>query len=380
MKKLPKMQILRRTDLRAFALAKKQGSNGVIKILIEKGLSGRGGAGFSTGKKWEDALATTSDEKFVVCNADEGEPGTFKDKFIIKNNPGSLIEGIMIAALTIKAKQAFIYLRKEYEYLKPLLDRTSAKLIRKSGQDLKIDVFLGGGAYVCGEETAIIRSIEGFRGQPYCKPPFPHIEGLWGKPTIVDNVETFANVPQAILFNNWDKNLRLMSVSGNVTKPGVYELPVGAKLTELVAMCEPENKVKAIYSGCFGGCFPYQEIQLTPENICGLNCIIGAYTLIVVDENQSIIDTAISISKFYEFESCGKCTPCREGTKRVLDLLMKIKDGKAIKDDLDTLHDLAGHIHETALCGLGQTATNHIITALKYFREEFEEKIHEIIR
>lgn len=376
MKKLPKMQILRKTDLRAFALAKKLGSNGVIKILIEKGLSGRGGAGFSTGKKWEDALTTNSDEKFVVCDADEGEPGTFKDKFIIKNNPESLIEGIMIAALTIKAKQAFIYLRKEYEYLKPLIERTSTKLIKKSGHDLKIDVFLGGGAYVCGEETAIIRSIEGFRGQPYYKPPFPHIEGLWGKPTIINNVETFTNVPQAILFNNWDKNLRLMSVSGNVAKPGVYELSVGTKLTELIAMCEPKNKVKAIYSGCFGGCFPYQNIQLTPEDVCGLNCIIGTYTLIVIDENQSIVDTAISISKFYAFESCGKCTPCREGTKRVLDLLVKIKGGQATKNDLDTLHDLANHIHETALCGLGQTATNHIITALKYFREEFEEKIH----
>ena len=370
------MQILKKTGLKALERAKGLGPCGVVELLNEKGLTGRGGAAFPTGKKWEFAINAKGDEKYVICNADEGEPGTFKDRFIIENNPETLIEGILIAAYTIGAKQAFIYLRGEYEHLKAPLGCVIDRILEESKAELKIDIVVGAGAYVCGEETAIIESIEGFRGQPYYKPPYPPVEGLWGKPTIVNNVETLVNVPQAILFvDDWNKDLRLASLSGNVTKPGVYELPIGYKLTDLIRLGAPENKIKAVYFGCFGGCMPYSEIELTPENVCGMNCTIGAYTIVVVDENQSILDIALSIAEFYARESCGKCTPCREGTIRVLELLKKIKSKKATRADLDTLKDLAEHINETSLCGLGQTSTNHVLTALRHFRSEFETEL-----
>lgn len=245
---------------------------------------------------------------------------------------------------------------------------------KKSKSGVNIRIVVGAGAYVCGEETAIIKSIEGFRGQPYYKPPYPPVEGLWGKPTIVNNVETLANVPQAILFGDWNEELRLVSLSGNVTKPGVYELPAGGmNLAELIALGKPKNRIKAVYFGCFGGCMPYSDIELTPNNVCGMNCAIGSYSIIVIDEKQSVLDVALSIAEFYAHESCGKCTPCREGTVRILELIRKFKEGKTGKDDLETLNDLAEQIHETSLCGLGQTATNHVLTALLHFRNEFEE-------
>ncbi|MFH1652604.1 MAG: NADH-ubiquinone oxidoreductase-F iron-sulfur binding region domain-containing protein [Pseudomonadota bacterium] len=365
------MQILKKTTLKALKKAKQIGSNGVIGLLGKKGLLGRGGAGFPVAKKWEFALTQKSDDKFVICNADEGEPGTFKDKFIIKNNPETLIEGILIACYVINAKRAFIYLRGEYEYLESGLKKTIDEVIKKSGSNVNIEIVLGAGAYVCGDETAIIKSIEGYRGHPYYKPPFPPIEGLWGRPTVINNVETLANVPQAILFDDWNKDLRLVSLSGNITKPGIYELPIGTKLSELIALGKPKHKIKAVYFGCFGGCMPYEDMPLAPERVCGLSCSIGSYTIIVVDEGESIPKVAESIAKFYEHESCGKCTPCREGTVRILGLIKKINAKKATAADLETLEDLALHIHETSLCGLGQTATNHVLTALKYFKDEF---------
>ena len=369
------MQILRRTDLKALKKAKKLGPKKVIDILKKKNLTGRGGAGFPTGKIWEFTLNASSDTKYVICNADEGEPGTFKDRFIIKNNPETLIEGILIAAYVVNAKEAFIYLRGEYDNLRAKLEKTINKVLKSSKSALKIKIISGAGAYVCGEETAIIHSIEGYRGQPNYKPPFPAVNGLFRKPTIINNVETLTNVPQAILFDNWNSRLRLMSLSGNVKNPGVYELPIGSKITDLIKKAQPKNKVKAIYFGCFGGCMPYSEIELTPDSICGKNCIVGSYTIIVVDETQSILDIASSISHFYCRESCGKCTPCREGTARVCLLLEKIKSGKATKYDLEILEDLAKNVHETSLCGLGQTSTNHLLNALEYFRKEFEEKL-----
>lgn len=368
------MQILRKTELKAYKKAKKIGQKGVIEILSKKGLVGRGGAAFPTARKWQFAIDTKSDTKYVICNADEGEPGTFKDHLVLEKVPENVIEGIIIAAETIAAKQAYIYLRGEYEYLKPKIQKAISYVLKRSGSKVKIDIVVGAGAYVCGDETAIIKSIEGYRGQAYLKPPFPPVEGLWGKPTVINNVGTLANVPQAILFDDWDPHLRLFSLSGDVTKPGIYEFPMGVSLKKLIELGKPKNPVKAVYFGCFGGCMPYKEILLTPENVCGQNCVIGAGTIIVVDNTHSIVDMAETIAKFYAFESCGKCTPCREGSKRCLDLIAKIQSGKATKQDCDTLLDLALHIHETSLCGLGQTATNHLITALKYFREEFEQK------
>lgn len=369
------MQILRKTNLKGLKKAIELGSLGVINTLKIKGLVGRGGASFPTGKKWEFALTTDSDDKYVICNADEGEPGTFKDKRILINNPETLIEGILIASYTIKAKQAFIYLRGEYEYLEKDLQKVIVDVTKKSGLDINIQIVVGAGAYVCGDETAIIESISGKRGHPYFKPPFPPVAGLWGKPTVINNVETLTNVPQVLAFKDWNPNLRLFSLSGNIENPGVYEYPVGVSLTELIKIAKPKSEIKAIYFGCFGGCMPAEEILITPENVCGRNCIHGTFTLIFTGKEQSIVSIARNMADFYQHESCGKCTPCREGTKRIFDLLTKVEQGNAKQEDLLTLRDLSEQIHDTSLCGLGQTATNHVINALNYFKEEFEEKI-----
>ncbi len=371
------MQILRKTKLKALKKARKIGSLGIIKTLKDKNILGRGGASFPTWKKWEIALNSDSEEKYLICNADEGEPGTFKDRFIIKNNTETLIEGILIAAYIINAKKAFIYLRGEYEYLRLLLQRSINKVQKQAGLKLNIEIIVGAGAYVCGDETAIIESIEGRRGHPYYKPPYPTLEGLFGKPTVIDNVETLTCAAQAILYDDYDSSLRLFSLSGNIENPGVYELPIGTNMKDILRLVKPKNNIKAVYFGCFGGCMPYEEIEINEQNICGRNCVIGTYTLIFIDEKQPIIELAESIARFYEHESCGKCTPCREGTKRILDLVLKIKEKKATRDDLHTLEYLADHIHQTSLCGLGQTATNHILTALRYFRHEFEEMLNE---
>ncbi|TKJ17642.1 hypothetical protein CEE44_03875 [Candidatus Woesearchaeota archaeon B3_Woes] len=369
------MQILRKTDQKAYAKSVMLGQKKVIKLIKEKGLTGRGGASFLTGLKWEMALKSPGKEKYIICNADEGEPGTFKDKFILNYNPELVIEGILIAAFAVGAEKAFIYLRGEYDYLEKGLNKVIKNVVRKTKSKVKIEIILGAGSYVCGDETAIIESIEGKRGQPRDKPPFPTTDGLFGKPTVINNVETLANVPLAVMFEDWDSMLRLFCLSGNVTNPGVYELPLGTNLCELIKMGRPKNKVKAVYFGCFGGCLPYCDIKLTPENICGKECVLGACSVIVVDEKQSIVDVATNIAKFYEFESCGKCTPCREGTMRILALLENISMGEATKKDLDTLEELAEVIKETSFCGLGQTSTQHLITALKYFRKEFEAKV-----
>lgn len=366
------MQILRKTNLKAFEKAKKLGQKEVIELIKKKGLLGRGGASFPAGLKWEMAYNAKADEKYVICNADEGEPGTFKDRFILMNNPEIVIEGLLIAAYAVNAKEAFVYLRGEYDYLENKLKKVIKDVLKKTKAKTKIEIVLGGGAYICGDETAIISSIEGSRGQPKEKPPYPTTHGLNGKPTVINNVETLANVPLAVMFNDWDKDLRLYSLSGNVAKPGVYELPLGTRLCDLIEKGKPKNKIKAVYFGCFGGCLPHCEIGLTPENICGKGCMLGACTIIAVDEKQSIVDLATNIAKFYEYESCGKCTPCREGTMRVLALLENLSLGKAKKEDLETLQELAEVIRETSFCGLGQTATVHLLTALKYFRKEFE--------
>jgi len=221
-----------------------------------------------------------------------------------------------------------------------------------------------------------MHSVEGLRGQPTQKPPYPTEKGLFGKPTVLNNVGTLAEVPLAIYYEDYNPNLRLHCLSGNVTKPGVYELQLGTKLGDLMALGKPKHKIKAVYFGCFGGCMPYNpELKISPEDVCGKDCILGACTVIAVDEKHSIVNVATNIAKFYEFESCGKCTPCREGTMRVLALLENISMGKATRKDLDTLQELSEVIKETSLCGLGQSATNHILTALKYFRKEFEEKV-----
>lgn len=366
------MQITRKTQLRGINAARNLGPLGVIETLNKKRVVGRGGASFPVADKWKYAIDTKSEKKYVICNADEGEPGTFKDKLILVKNPETLIEGIIIAAETIGANEAFIYLRGEYKELKKNLEIKIKNIIKKSKTNISIEIIIGAGAYICGEETAIIKSIEGFRGQPYHKPPFPPAEGLFGKPTVINNVETLTNVSQALSLKDYNPDLRLFSVSGSVKKPGVYEFPVGTKLTKVVEMAKPVGKPKAVYFGCFGGCMEYKDMELTPKNICKEECIHGAGTIIVVGEKISIIDMAYIISKFYTFESCGKCTPCREGTIQILLLLKKLRAGKGEKKDLDLLKELALHIKETSLCGLGQSSTNHIISAMHNFPDEFD--------
>jgi NADH:ubiquinone oxidoreductase subunit F (NADH-binding) len=368
------MQIMKKTEGRAFAQAKKLGAKAVIKLLKDKGLTGRSGGGFPTGQKWEMVFNEKAKEKYIICNADEGEPGTFKDKFIFKNNPEAVIEGILIAAYVIGAKKAYIYLRGEYEYLVSKINRAIRKVKDKTKAKTDIEIVLGQGAYICGEETAIINSIEGFRGQPNQKPPFPTTEGLFGKPTIINNVETLANVPLSIFYKDWDPNLRLYCLSGDVTKPGVYEIKLGIPLCDVVQMAKPKNKIKAIFLACFGGALPYCEMPLTPEEVKKEGCIHGTGAIVVVDETHSVVDVCTNIAKFFEFESCGKCTPCREGTMRILALLVNISMGNAAKKDLDILQELAEVIKETAFCGLGKTATLHVLSALKFFRKEFEAK------
>ncbi|MFA5108854.1 MAG: NADH-ubiquinone oxidoreductase-F iron-sulfur binding region domain-containing protein [Candidatus Micrarchaeia archaeon] len=367
------MQILEGTNLKALARARKMGAEGVINLLEKKGLVGRGGAAFPTAKKWRMAMQTNADARFIICNADEGEPGTFKDKFILQNNAKTMLEGMLICAYTIGAKECFIYLRGEYEYLKDDLQKQIDEVIASAQSDVSIQIVLGAGAYICGEETAIIQSIMGFRGQAMFKPPYPTIEGLWGKPTVVNNVETFTCAAQAILFDNWNPNMRLFCLSGNVTNPGIFEFPLGTELSTLIKLAKPKYKLKAMSFGCFGGIMPINsKMKITTESICKEDCQHGAFSVVLIDEKQNVLDICCSIARFYTYESCGKCTPCREGTIRMLNLLKKVKSREATNEDLKLIAELANHIQRTSLCGLGQSSGNHVLTALKHFPQDFE--------
>ena len=369
------MQILRETNLEAFNLAKKMGKKKVLRVLEKKGLVGRGGAAFPTAKKWKIALSVKTNERYLICNADEGEPGTFKDKFIIKNNPETMLEGMLIAAYVLDVKRAFIYLRGEYEYLRKDLEKEVKEILKESGMDktLSIEIVRGAGAYICGEETAIMQSIMGHRGQAMYKPPYPTLEGLWGKPTVLNNVETLTCVAQALLYDDWNPNMRLFSISGDVNHPGLYEWELGVKMSTILDTVKPKEKIKAMSFGCFGGIMPVRTNErVTQESLCKDNCQHGAFTIILIGESQDIVEVCLSIAKFYAYESCGKCTPCREGTIRLLNLLKRVRDGNATNQDLVTLKEFAGHVQETSLCGLGQSCGNHILSSLINFREEYE--------
>ncbi|MBW2989231.1 NADH-quinone oxidoreductase subunit F [Candidatus Woesearchaeota archaeon] len=368
------MEILKKTGMKAWRKANGLGRDGTIRLLKEKGLTGRGGACFLTGMKWELCKKAKGDERFLICNADEGEPGTFKDKLILEKNPDNVIEGMLIAAYCIGARQAYIYLRGEYYYLKGGLERSVKKASAESGSDIRIDVIEGAGAYVCGDETAIIASIENKRGYPHFKPPYPPQKGLFGKPTVINNVETLANVPLAILEEGWRDDVRLFSISGDAAKAGVYEIKTGAKLEEIAKMAGAKN-IKAVYFGASGGCIPYNsEFRVDAEHICKEDAMLGACSLIFAGRKRSMLDMAINIAGFFKHESCGKCTPCREGNVHVLRILERIKEGKEDKESLELLERLAVFIKDNSLCGLGQSCTNHVLTALKYFKGDFMAK------
>lgn len=380
------MQILRQTNLEALKLAKELGPEKVLQILERKALVGRGGASFPLAKKWKLALdakkkntnKNNSKDIYLICNADEGEPGTFKDKFILKNNPETLIEGILIAAYTLNAKKAFIYLRNEYEFLLNDLENTIKSLLKKSKMENKVEIKIvrGAGAYICGEETAIMQSIMGYRGQSQYKPPYPTEQGLWESPTVLNNVETLTCVPQALLYDDWNPNLRLFSASGDIENPGIYEWELGVKMSTILDTVKPKQEIKALSFGCFGGIMPVNKNTfVTTETICEEDCQHGAFTIIFIGKNRNIVDICLSIAKFYTYESCGKCTPCREGTIRILNLLKKVRDKKATEKDLELLKELSQHIKETSLCGLGQSSTNHILTSLEHFKPDYMEYI-----
>lgn len=343
----------------------------VIKKVKKSGLRGRGGAGFPTGLKWEIS-AKTKGEHFVLCNADEGEPGTFKDKLLISKAALNIIEGIIIACHALKARKAFVYLRGEYSYLKPKLQaairRAKPFLERKR---IKVTIVLGEGAYICGEETAILNSIEGRRPEPRKKPPYPAVSGLYGQPTVVNNVETLAMLPLVFL-DRFNPKRRLCSFSGDLKNAGVFEIAEGKRLGELIGITEPIGVPKAVSFGASGGIIPYDPLmELTEENIKERGAWLGSCSIIVLNHSHSIVEFCKSIQHFFVHESCGYCAACREGNLRILEMLKRISNSDATMKDLKNLEKLCEFVSLASFCSLGKAAPNHIITGLRHFREEF---------
>ena len=374
----------------------------VIEEVRKSGLRGRGGAGFPTGMKWTFAHKAKADTKFILCNADEGDPGAFMDRSVLENDPHSVLEGMIIGGYAIGARKGYIYCRAEYPLaIKRLtLAIEQAKeygllgdTILGSEYCLDIHVYQGAGAFVCGEETALMASIEGRRGMPRPRPPFPANQGLWDKPSVLNNVETYACVPQIILQGgSWfasigterSKGTKVFAVTGDVTNVGLVEVPMGTTVREIIfdigGGIPDGKKIKAAQlGGPSGGCLPEYTLD-TPidfEEITKLGAIMGSGGLIVMDENSCMVDSARFFMEFCQEESCGKCTPCREGTKRMLEILTRICNGKGREGDIQLLEEMAPYVKDSALCGLGQTAPNPVLTTLRYFRNEYEEHIHQ---
>ena len=372
----------------------------VIQTMLDSGLRGRGGAGFPTGMKWQFAANSVSDQKYVCCNADEGDPGAFMDRSILEGDPHVVIEAMAIAAYAIGASQGYVYIRAEYPIAVQRLtiainQAREYGLLGKNifGTDFcfDLDIKLGAGAFVCGEETALMTSIEGKRGEPRPRPPFPAVKGLFAKPTILNNVETYANVPQIILKGaDWfasmgtekSKGTKVFALGGKINNTGLVEIPMGTTLRTIVEEIgggiPGGKKFKAAQTGGpSGGCIPASLID-TPidyDNLIAIGSMMGSGGLIVMDEDTCMVDIAKFFLEFTVDESCGKCTPCRVGTKRLLELLTKITDGKGTMEDLDKITELAEFIKANSLCGLGQTAPNPVLSTLRYFRDEYEEHI-----
>jgi len=354
----------------------------VIEEVKASGLRGRGGAGFPCGLKWELARKAHGDEKYVICNADEGEVGTFKDRYILERDPFTLVEAMAIAGYTIGAKRGYIYLRAEYHHLLDLLMNAIGQA-REKGilEHLDIDIREGAGAYICGEESALMDSIEGKRGEARYRPPFPPTKGLWEKPTIINNVETLMNIPQIILngahwFNQIgterSKGTKVFSVSGDVEKPGVYELVLGSYLKELVIDLALAKKVKIVQiGGATGRIVPYDMID-TPLSF---ETILGAGAITVFDESRGIIDTVYNTMEFLAEESCGKCTPCREGTETMVEILERFAKGEGAEKDIRVLEELSNAMMLSSLCGLGQAAPIPVVDSLQYFRNDYENQM-----
>lgn len=368
----------------------------VIDVMKASGLRGRGGGGFSTGQKWMFAKASESNQKYVCCNADEGDPGAFMDRSILEGDPHCIIESMAIAAYTIGANQGFVYVRAEYPIavnrLQIAIDQARdsgiiGKNIFGTDFDFDIEIRLGAGAFVCGEETALITSIEGNRGEPRPRPPFPAVKGLFGKPTVLNNVETYSNIPQIILKGaDWfasmgtetSKGTKVFAIGGKIKNVGLVEVPMGITLREIVEEIgggvPNGKKFKAAQTGGpSGGCIPAKnmDVPIDYDNLIKLGSMMGSGGLIVLDEDTCMVDIAKFYLEFTVEESCGKCTPCRIGTKRLYEILEKITSGNGEMADLDKIEELSQHMQKSSLCALGQTAANPIISTLHHFRDEY---------
>ena len=368
----------------------------VIQILLDSGLRGRGGAGFPTGLKWKFAAGNDADQKYVCCNADEGDPGAFMDRSILEGDPHAVLEAMAIAGYAIGASQGYIYVRAEYpiavQRLEIAIEQAReygllGKNIFDSGFDFDIELRLGAGAFVCGEETALMTSIEGNRGEPRPRPPFPALKGLFQKPTILNNVETYANIPQIIVNGpEWfasmgtekSKGTKVFALGGKIHNTGLVEIPMGTTLREIVdeigGGVPNGKKFKAAQTGGpSGGCIPAEhlDIPIDYDNLLSIGSMMGSGGLIVMDEDTCMVDIAKFFLEFTVDESCGKCTPCRIGTRRMLEILEKITKGQATMEDLDKLEELCYHLQSNSLCALGQTAPNPVLSTLRYFRDEY---------
>jgi len=358
----------------------------VIAEIKASGLVGRGGAAFPTGIKWEGAANAPGDEKYVVCNADESEPGTFKDRVLLLDDPHSTIEGMCIAAHAIGASKGYIYLRGEYPYILPVLENalTEARKAGYLGRAFDIEIRLGAGAYICGEETALFESIEGKRGFPRVKPPFPTTQGLFGKPTAINNVETLCNVPLILekgaadyrkIGTEKSPGPKLFCVSGDVAKPGLYEVPFGVTIRELLEMAGCEAFQAVLFGGAAGAfATPDQlDVKLTFEDLRAAGLPLGSGVVMVFDETRDLRDVLARLGKFFAHESCGKCYPCQLGTQRQMEILDRIVAGKMLAGDAERLGDVGWTMTDSSLCGLGQTAASAVLSAMKLWPKMFEE-------
>ncbi len=373
----------------------------VITTIKDSGLRGRGGGGFPAGVKWSFCAGTEADQRYIICNADEGDPGAFMDRSVVEGNPHAVIEGMIVGAYAIGASIGYVYIRAEY----PLaVDRlhTALNAARKKGYlgenifgtdfNFDIKVKLGAGAFVCGEETALIASIEGDRGMPRAKPPFPANKGLWGKPTIINNVETLANIPPIInkgaewfasIGSETSKGTKVIALTGKIRNTGLIEIPMGMTLKEIIydigGGIEDDRLFKAVQTGGpSGGCIPQQFIDLPVdyEGLQSIGSMMGSGGMVVLDETDCMVAIAKFFLAFTQEESCGKCVPCRLGTKRLLEILTRITEGEGKKGDIELLQELAEDVRDSSLCGLGMSAPNPVISTIKYFRHEYEAHIN----
>jgi len=373
----------------------------VIKTVLDSGIRGRGGGGFPTGMKWKFARGYKSDEKYVICNADEGDPGAFMDRSVLEGDPHSVIEGMIIAAYAINATGGVIYCRAEYplavKRLNLALEQARKRnylgknILGKEGFNFDLYVKEGAGAFVCGEETALIASVEGKRGMPNKRPPFPAEAGLWGKPTNINNVETYANIAWIILHGAADyakygteksKGTKVFALAGKIRNSGLVEVPMGITINDIIFKLgggiKEGKKFKAVQmGGPSGGCIPAElgDTIVDYDSVNATGAIMGSGGMVVMDETTCMVDVARFFLNFTQKESCGKCTFCRIGTKRMLEILERITEGKGEEGDIEKLQELAAQIKDSSLCGLGQTAPNPVLTTIKYFRHEYEAHI-----